>query len=176
MEQPEYIQNLVNDIQDTLNAEYYKFHTSKIMIEQKIDNLKKTKRDIKDDWNTYNDLSDEIVKLEQEKSEIESKIMVVRLKKETFENLIKKLINKYGNDKSKWHSDALDLINKYKKHNFSFPMPRNRASLSVQLTKLPPDGYFDGGKRHKTKTKTKTKTKRSKIIGARCCTRRSRRR
>lgn len=67
MEQPEYIQNLVNDIQDTLNAEYNKFHTSKIMIEQKIDNLKKTKRDIKDDRNTYNDLSDEIEKLEQEK-------------------------------------------------------------------------------------------------------------
>jgi membrane protein involved in colicin uptake len=49
---------------------------------------------------------------------------------------------------------------------------RTRSTLSLKLNKLP-DGYYDGGKRRQIKI-TK-KNKRSKIIGARCCTRRSRR-
>ncbi len=183
MEQPEYNQNIVNDIQGMLNAEYNKFHTLQTDIQNKIDNLHQKKQSIEDDLEThhnlsdeiekYHNLSDEIEKLDQEKSKIGDKKMAVRVEQERFKKLINRLINKHGDDKSKWHSDVLDLINKYKKHNFLFPMPRNRASISVQLSELPEDGYFDGGKRRKTKTKTKTK--RSKIIGARCCTRRSRR-
>lgn len=69
---------------------------------------------------------------------------------------IKELEKQYGNDESQWPSDVLDPI---------VPPP------SLPPPSLPPP--YDGGKRRKTKI-TK-KNKRSKIIGARCCTRRSRR-
>ncbi len=77
---------------------------------------------------------------------------------EYYADVIKKIMNEiHGEGKKICKQDMYFLVHKFKKFHDLFTRP---------------DGY-DGGKRRKTKI-TKKK-KRSKITGARCCTRRSRR-
>ena len=99
-----------------------------------------------------------------------------RYKMHAFKRLIQRMKLKYGDDVNEWSTDdvanASTIIEKYNKNDFLF-YPKKKGDSSLHLGPLPEDGYFDGGKRRKTKI-TK-KNKHQTFIGARCCTRRSRR-
>ena len=161
-------------------------NTSIANIVSEIDDLMSKKRSMNDSENDeptkYYELDNNIQELENIKYQLEVKMMNIRVKQYIFKKLIDKLKQRHGDNEQIWHSDVLDQIKNYIKHDFSFPN-KNRASGSVKLNELPDDGYFDGGKpksklkHHKFKPKSKRtkKNKRSTIICARCCTRRSRR-
>jgi len=127
------------------------------------------------------ELKDEKYRLGMVSKDNERKAFLINEKISLITKFILEMKKRHGDNEQIWHSDVLDQIKNYIKHDFSFSK-KKRAINTVTLKNLP-DGYFDGGKpksklkHHKFKPKSKRtkKNKRSTIICARCCTRRSRR-